>query len=60
MYRYCMQYMMPCAMTPGPNEPDAEELQYYQELLIEDLLILYHEGITAPTYSHPHGELILS
>ncbi|EIW65136.1 uncharacterized protein TRAVEDRAFT_16965 [Trametes versicolor FP-101664 SS1] len=55
LLRYCMQYMMPCAMTPGPNEPDAEELQYYQELLIEDLLILYYEGITAPTYSHPHA-----
>ncbi|KAL1940500.1 hypothetical protein VTO73DRAFT_9072 [Trametes versicolor] len=46
--RYRLQHMLPCAMTPGPGEPDAEELQYYQELLMDDLLILYHEGILVP------------
>ena len=47
--------MLLCAMTPGPNEPDAEELQYFLELTIDDLLVLYDEGLTAPTHSYKEG-----
>lgn len=47
-------------MTPGPNEPDAEELQYLLELVIDDLLVLYDEGIRAPTYTYRNGTLCAS
>ncbi|KAI0351887.1 hypothetical protein OH77DRAFT_1592537 [Trametes cingulata] len=55
LLRYRLENMLPTAMTPGPTEPDAEELQYYQELVVDDLLVLYHEGVLAPTRRHPQG-----
>ncbi|KAI9062951.1 hypothetical protein FKP32DRAFT_768228 [Trametes sanguinea] len=48
LLRYRVEHMLPCAVTPGPGEPNAEELQYYQEILMDDLLILFHEGILVP------------
>ncbi|KAI0349142.1 hypothetical protein OH77DRAFT_1415517, partial [Trametes cingulata] len=55
LLRYRLENMLPTAMTPGPTEPDAEELQYYQELVVDDLLVLYYEGVLAPTQRNPQG-----
>ncbi|RDB26670.1 hypothetical protein Hypma_005517 [Hypsizygus marmoreus] len=37
-------------MTPGPNEPTAEQLQHYLKIIVDDLVKLYEEGIV---YSIP-------
>lgn len=43
-------------MTDGPKEPDAEEMQYWMALIVDDLLMLYHQGIVGPTPSCKEGE----
>ncbi|TFK81258.1 hypothetical protein K466DRAFT_502435 [Polyporus arcularius HHB13444] len=43
--RYRVNSMILSALTDGPKEPDAEELQYWLELMVDDLLMLYHRGI---------------
>lgn len=43
-------------MTPGPKEPTAEELQRQLELIVDDLLRLFYEGIKIPTPSCPEGK----
>lgn len=42
-------------MTPGPNEPTAEELQHYIKLIVDDLINLYVNGIIVYTPSSPQG-----
>ncbi|KAI0826965.1 hypothetical protein BC628DRAFT_1502389 [Trametes gibbosa] len=43
--RYRVEYLILAAMTDGPKEPDAEELQHWMALIVDDLLMLYHQGI---------------
>jgi hypothetical protein len=43
-------------MTPGPTEPTSEQLQYYLELIVDDLLKLWRDGIMLKTSSHPDGK----
>lgn len=42
-------------MTPGPNEPTAEELQNYLKLIVDDLENLYVNGLIVKTPSRPEG-----
>ena len=42
-------------MTPGPSEPDAEQMQQYLRIIVDDLIRLYH-GVKIPTPSCPEGE----
>ncbi|KAH9858844.1 hypothetical protein C2E23DRAFT_880266 [Lenzites betulinus] len=42
--RYRVEYLILAAMTDGPKEPDAEELQHWIALIVDDLLMLYHRG----------------
>ncbi|KAI0366608.1 hypothetical protein BV20DRAFT_913843, partial [Pilatotrama ljubarskyi] len=53
--RYRVHNLILSAMTAGPKEPDAEELQHWIELLVDDLLLLYHLGIFTPTPSRKQG-----
>lgn len=54
-----MEYLILAALTDGPKEPDAEELQNWMALIIDDLLMLYYLGIFGPTPSAKEGEYIL-
>ncbi|KAH9851419.1 hypothetical protein C2E23DRAFT_860602 [Lenzites betulinus] len=54
--RYRVEYLILTAMTDGPKEPNAEELQHWMALIVDDLLMLYHQGIMGPTPSYPQGE----
>lgn len=43
-------------MTPGPNEPTAEQLQHYLKIIVDDLMNLYNNGVRYVTPSHPEGK----
>ncbi|EJF57317.1 hypothetical protein DICSQDRAFT_35914, partial [Dichomitus squalens LYAD-421 SS1] len=53
--RYRVENLILSAMTDGPKEPDAEELQHWLELVVDDLLVLFYLGIFAPTESRKEG-----
>ena len=42
-------------MLPGPKEPDADQLQEYLRIIVDDLIKLFHDGIRVPTPSSPEG-----
>jgi hypothetical protein len=42
-------------MPPGPKEPTADQLQSALKIVVDDLLMLYDEGITVVTPEHPNG-----
>ena len=43
-------------MTPGPKEPDSEQIQEYLQLIVDDLIMLWKYGIWILTPSCPQGE----
>ena len=43
-------------MTPGPNEPTAEEMQLHLKRVVNELLELYEHGVIVRTPSYPEGE----
>ncbi|CDO75664.1 hypothetical protein BN946_scf184941.g17 [Trametes cinnabarina] len=51
--RYRAENLILTALTAGPKEPDAEELQHWMSLIVDDLQMLYYLGIVAPTPSAP-------
>ncbi|OSD07052.1 hypothetical protein PYCCODRAFT_1359395 [Trametes coccinea BRFM310] len=53
--RYRAENLILTALTAGPKEPDAEQLQNWMELIVDDLLMLYYLGIFAPTPSCVEG-----
>lgn len=58
--RYRVEYLILAAMTDGPKEPDAEELQHWMALIVDDLLMLYHLGVFAPTPSCREGTYLIN
>ncbi|GBE85372.1 hypothetical protein SCP_0705590 [Sparassis crispa] len=53
--KYRPQNILVCAMTPGPTEPTAEQVQNYLKLVVDDLLNLYENGVIMKTPSYPDG-----
>ncbi|TFK48342.1 hypothetical protein OE88DRAFT_1635123 [Heliocybe sulcata] len=47
--------LVPVAL-PGPTEPTAEQLQSYLKFLVDDLELLYGDGIYIPTAKYPEGK----
>lgn len=47
-------------MTPGPTEPTSAQLQNYLKGTVDDLLMLYDEGIVVKTAEHPNGRSVCS
>jgi hypothetical protein len=45
-------------MPPGPTETTSEQLQNYLELIVDDLIMLYDEGIIITPPEHPDGTLL--
>ena len=43
-------------MTPGPKEPDADQIQEYLRIIVDNLIMLFEEGIRVPTPSSPEGK----
>lgn len=48
MDRYDIGNMLLPLITPGPSEPDGQELQEYLKVLVDDLLNLYEDGMESP------------
>jgi hypothetical protein len=46
-------------LSPGPDEPDAEQVQQYIKLLVDELIILFEKGIVVKTPAHPDGTYLL-
>jgi hypothetical protein len=42
-------------MTPGPKEPTTDQLQHLLKLIIDDLLVLYKDGVSIKTPVFPNG-----
>lgn len=57
-HRYLAKTLLVSAMTPGPKEPNEEELQEYQVIIVDDLIILFYEGVTMKTADYPNGMLL--
>lgn len=45
LFRYQTKNLLVPIVIPGPQEPNAEELQEYLDLIVDDLLNLYYDGI---------------
>jgi hypothetical protein len=56
--RYRTSNLIISAMTPGPVEPDADKLQNYLKIIVDDLLMLYEKGVFISTPQFPNGEHI--
>ncbi|TDL19286.1 hypothetical protein BD410DRAFT_443930 [Rickenella mellea] len=56
--RYRAANLLLAAMTPGPTEPSAEQLQHYLKIIVDDLIKLYETGISIKTASRPEGRPI--
>ncbi|KAJ7725789.1 hypothetical protein B0H16DRAFT_1665830 [Mycena metata] len=41
-------------MPPGPSEQTSEQLQHYLKLTVDNLLLLYNDGITIAPPEHPN------
>jgi hypothetical protein len=57
--RYRTENLLISAMTPGPTEPTAEQLQHQLKLIVDDLLLLYDYGILVKTPLFPNGTSLL-
>ncbi|KAF8583053.1 hypothetical protein K439DRAFT_1647373 [Ramaria rubella] len=53
--KYQTENLLLATMTPGPCEPTAEELQNHLKFIVDDLLLLYDEGIIVQTPMFPQG-----
>lgn len=42
-------------MPPGPTEPTADQLQHHLKVVVDQLIILYEEGILIKTAEYPDG-----
>ena len=45
-------------MMLGPKEPDANQIQEYLSIIVDNLIVLFEDGIRIPTPSCPQGNLI--
>ncbi|KZV63255.1 hypothetical protein PENSPDRAFT_758090 [Peniophora sp. CONT] len=46
--RYDPRYLLVSSLTPGPTEPDADQLQHFSAFIVDDLINLYENGISIP------------
>ncbi|KAJ7596218.1 hypothetical protein C8J56DRAFT_774881, partial [Mycena floridula] len=54
-FRYRIVNVIIAGLTAGPNEPTAEELQQYLELVVDDFVMLWEHGKLYVTAKHPNG-----
>ncbi|KAF8584211.1 hypothetical protein K439DRAFT_1616910 [Ramaria rubella] len=51
--KYCTENLLLAMMMPGPHEPTAEDLQNHLKFIVDDLLLLYDEGVIVKTPMFP-------
>jgi hypothetical protein len=56
--RYRTSNLIISAMTPGPVEPNSEQLQNYLKVIVDDLVMLYQHGILISTPQFPNGKCV--
>jgi hypothetical protein len=57
--RYRLKNLFVPFVLPGPGEPNAEQLQELQKILVDELIKLWKDGIIVKTPLHPNGEVQL-
>lgn len=45
-------------ILPGPKEQNPDEVQRYMRILVNELLMLWKEGVIIKTKGHPHGRRV--
>ncbi|KAJ6561302.1 hypothetical protein B0H10DRAFT_1704476, partial [Mycena sp. CBHHK59/15] len=45
-------------MPPGPTAPTADQLQHHLKVVVDQLIILYEEGILIKTAEYPDGMFV--
>ncbi len=58
LHRYCPENLLLCGLTPGPKELNADELQFFMKVFVNDLLKLYNHGILVKTANSPESKYI--
>ncbi|KAJ7779374.1 hypothetical protein DFH07DRAFT_730185, partial [Mycena maculata] len=53
--RYRAENLILNGMPPGPTEPTADQLQQYLKVVVDDLILLYEQGIFIKTPEYPDG-----
>ncbi|KII89951.1 hypothetical protein PLICRDRAFT_571426 [Plicaturopsis crispa FD-325 SS-3] len=53
--RYRAGNLIIAYMTPGPTEPTAEQLQHYNKIIVDDLIMLYEHGVFYRSEKYPNG-----
>ncbi|KII83669.1 hypothetical protein PLICRDRAFT_180270 [Plicaturopsis crispa FD-325 SS-3] len=53
--RYRASNLIVSYMPPGPTEPTAEQLQHYNKLVVDDLIMLYEKGLVYRSQKYPQG-----
>lgn len=56
--RYRASNLLLVGILPGPQEQDPEEVQHFLDLLVDELLVLYHQGFRVVTKRCPDGRLV--
>lgn len=46
-------------MPPGPHEATAEQLQHHLKPIVDDLIVLYEDGVIVKTTEYPDGKINL-
>lgn len=57
-YRYNPENLLVVAITPGPKESTCDELQHLIEIVVDDKIHLFNNGITVQTQKYPQGKSI--
>lgn len=45
-----------CGIHPGPGAPDSKAVQYVLAPIVDELLVLYREGVVIKTERFPEGK----
>ncbi|KAF7346894.1 hypothetical protein MVEN_01441600 [Mycena venus] len=53
--RYRAENLILGPMPPGPSEQTSEQLQHYLKIVVDDLIMLYDDGIIINPPEHPNG-----
>ena len=54
-FRYRFENSLVLLITPGPTEPNREQMQNYLKTIVDDLIKLHTDGLAVCTPSNPCG-----
>lgn len=57
--RYRTENLILSGMPPGPKGPTADQLQPSLKIIVDDLIMLYKDGILVQTPEYPKGMTLI-